>query len=148
MDISWSDVNHVQEPGDYPFRDGTISVTFVEVAIWKKNASAQFQLMRKHPIRERPAYLLGKQVDERSAPTAEELIYESSNGDRWSLAPDPATGARAVIHVPNARSGGRTSYISIEKFLAEGANAPRTSGAEAVVRDVRWRLAQMPGHRL
>jgi hypothetical protein len=121
MNISWSDVNNEQEPGDYPFRDGTIFVTFVEVAIWKKNPSAQFQLMRKHPIRERPAYLLGEQVD---VPTAEELIHESSNGDRWSLARDPVTGERAVMHVPNARSGGRTSYISIEKFLAKGANNP------------------------
>jgi hypothetical protein len=50
MNISWRDLNNVQEAGDYPFRDGTISVTFAEVAIWKNDPSAQFQLMRKHPI--------------------------------------------------------------------------------------------------
>jgi hypothetical protein len=53
-----------------------------------------------------------------------ELIYESSNGDSWSLARDPATGARAVMHRPNPQSGGRPSYIGIEKFLIEGANGP------------------------
>jgi hypothetical protein len=124
MNISRTDLSHVQEPGDYPFRDGTISITFVEVAIWKKNPSAQFRLMRKHPSRDEPAYLLGNQVDESSTPTAEEPIYESSNGDRWSLTRNPATGARAVMHCPNPHSGGRTCYISIEKFLAEGANGP------------------------
>jgi hypothetical protein len=54
----------------------------------------------------------------------DELIYESSNGDTWSLARDPETGARAVMHCPNPQSGGQASYISIEKFLAEGANGP------------------------
>jgi hypothetical protein len=29
MNVSWSDLNNVQEPGDYPFREGTITVTFV-----------------------------------------------------------------------------------------------------------------------
>jgi len=28
MNISWSDLNNVQEAGDYSFRDGTITVTF------------------------------------------------------------------------------------------------------------------------
>ena len=54
----------------------------------------------------------------------DELIYESSNGDTWSLARDPGTGARAVMHCPNPQSGGQASYVSIEKFLAGGANGP------------------------
>jgi hypothetical protein len=33
MNLSWSDLNKVQEAGDYPFRDGTITVTFAEVVI-------------------------------------------------------------------------------------------------------------------
>jgi hypothetical protein len=49
MNLSWSDLNKVQEAGDYPFRDGTITVTFAELAIWKKNPGAQFQLMRRYP---------------------------------------------------------------------------------------------------
>jgi hypothetical protein len=124
MNISWRDLNNVHEAGDYPFRDGTISITFAEIAIWKKNPSAQFQLMRKHPIQKEFKYALGKQVDERLAPVNNELIYESSNGDKWSLARDPTTGARVVMHCPNPSSGGRTSYIAVDKFLVEGANGP------------------------
>src|SRR5580704_4867124 len=114
MNISWRDLNNVQEAGDYPFRDGTISVTFAEVAIWKNDPSAQFQLMRKHPIQKEFKYALGKQIDERLEPVNYELIYESSNGDTWSLARDPTTGARVVMHRPNPSSGGRTSYIAVE----------------------------------
>jgi hypothetical protein len=61
MNVSWNDLNSVQQGGDYPFRDGTINVTFAEVAIWKMNPSAQFQLMRKHPIKGALSYVLGKQ---------------------------------------------------------------------------------------
>jgi hypothetical protein len=124
MNISWSDLNNVQNPGDYPFRDGTITVTFAEIAIWKKNPDAQFQLMRKHPIRGNFSYLLGKQIGERSAPIGAELIYESSNGDSWSLTLDPTTGTRAVMHRPNPQSGGQISFIEIDKFLKETANGP------------------------
>ena len=31
MNVSWSDLNNVREVGDYPFRDGTINVTFAEL---------------------------------------------------------------------------------------------------------------------
>lgn len=124
MNISWSDLNNVQEAGDYPFRDGTITVTFAEVAIWKKNPGAQFQLMRKHPIQGAFRYALGKQIEENLAPADTELIYESSNGDTWCLTRDPLTGARAVLHRPNPQSGGQASYIEIDKFLSEGANGP------------------------
>lgn len=36
MYISWRDLNDVQVAGDYPFRDGMITVTFAEIAIWKR----------------------------------------------------------------------------------------------------------------
>jgi hypothetical protein len=124
MNISWNDLNNVQEAGDYPFRDGTITVTFAEVAIWKKNPGAQFQLMRKHPIQGAFRYALGKQIEENLAPADTELIYESSNGDTWCLTRDPVTGARAVMHRPNPQSGGQASYIEVDKFLSEGANGP------------------------
>jgi hypothetical protein len=58
MNISWSDLNNVQDAGDYPFRDGTISVTFAEIAIWKRNPDAQFRLMRKHPIQSAFKYVV------------------------------------------------------------------------------------------
>jgi len=124
MNISWSDLNNVQAAGDYPFRDGMITVSFAEVAIWKKNPGAQFQLMRKHPIHGAFRYALGKQIEENLAPADTELIYESSNGDTWCLTRDPVTGARAVMHRPNPQSGGQASYIEIDKFLSEGANGP------------------------
>jgi hypothetical protein len=124
MNVSWCDLNNVQEAGDYSFRDGTITVTFVEAAVWKNNPNAQFQLMRKHPIQTTPGYVLGKQIEEELAPDSSSLIYHSSNGDSWSLTRDPATGAAAVRHCPNPQSGGQVSYVEIDKFLSEGANGP------------------------
>lgn len=62
MNVSWNDVNQVQEPGQFPFRDGTIDVTFAEIAIWKLQPDAQFQLMRKNPIQGQIAYVLGKRI--------------------------------------------------------------------------------------
>lgn len=124
MNVSWSDVNSVREAGDYPFRDGTITITFAEVATWKKHPGVRFQLMRKYPIEGPFRYLLGRQIEEISAPAAAELIYESSNGDSWCLARDPATGTQAVLHRPNPQSGGRVSTIAIDKFLAAGASGP------------------------
>jgi hypothetical protein len=124
MNISWRDLNNVQEAGDYPFRDGTITVTFAEVAIWKKNPDARFQLMRKHPIQSAFGYVLGKQFEEKSAPADIELFYESSNGDTWCLTRDPVTGARVVMHRPNAQSGGQASYVGIDKFLSGDAHGP------------------------
>jgi hypothetical protein len=62
MNISWSDLNNVDQPGEYPLRDGTITVSFAEIAIWKKEPGAQFQLMRKNPIKDQINYVLGKKV--------------------------------------------------------------------------------------
>jgi hypothetical protein len=121
MDISWIDVKNVQEAGDYPFRDGTLTVTFAEMAIWKNDPEARFQLMRKHPIRTVPQYVLGRQID--AAPAVEQRFYESSNGDSWSLTRD-TTGAQAVIHRPNEPSGGKPSQLEISDFLTEHANGP------------------------
>ena len=101
MNVSWSDLNNVQEAGDYPFRDGTITVTFAEVAIWKNNPNAQFQLMRKYLTQTTPGYVLGKQIKGELPPDEASLIYQSSNGDSWVLTKDPATNAAAVMHRPN-----------------------------------------------
>jgi hypothetical protein len=103
MNISWRDLNNIEQPGDYPFRDGMINVTFSEIAIWKKNPDAQFCLMRVHPIRSVFKYVLGQQVAE-SSPSADlKLLYESSNGDSWWLTLDPATGERLsfTVQTPN-----------------------------------------------
>lgn len=124
MNISWSDLNNVQEAGEYPFRDGTITVTFAEVAIWKKRPDAQFELMRKHPIQDRISYVLGAQFGQDPLMTDGLLLYESSNGDSWFLTRDPVSSAALVMHKPNRQSGGQVSYIEIDKFLREVANGP------------------------
>src|ERR1700722_10478708 len=124
MYISWTDLNNVQEPGDYPFRDGTITVTFAEIVTWKSRPGVLFQLMRKYPLQGAFSYALGKQTYEKAVPGNSELVYESSNGDSWSLTRDPATGARAVMHHPNPQSGGQVSFIEVEKFLSDGTNGP------------------------
>src|SRR6202012_2381825 len=116
MNVSWDDLNNVQKGGDYPFRDGTITVTFAEIEIWKKHPAARFQLMRKHPLQGAFKYVLGKQIEEQPALSDSQLAYESSNGDSWYLTRDPQTGARAVLHRPNPQSGGQATYIGIEKI--------------------------------
>jgi len=65
MNVTWEDVGHVQKPGRFPFRDGTIDVSFAEIAIWKEKPAAQFQLMRKNnpPPGTPIPYVLGKQVE-------------------------------------------------------------------------------------
>jgi hypothetical protein len=95
-----------REPGDYPFRDGRITVTFAEIATWKNRPGVLFQLMRKYPLQGAFSYALGKQIDEKEVRAYSDLIYESSNGDSWSLTRDPATGARAVMQTrgpPNSK---------------------------------------------
>jgi hypothetical protein len=124
MNVSWHDLNNIEQPGGYPFRDGMINVTVSEIAIWKKDPDAQFRLMRVHPIRGAFRYVLGQQVAD-TLPSADvKLLYESSNGDSWWLTKDPATGGQAVLHRPNPQSGGRESMIEVEKFLSTGADGP------------------------
>jgi hypothetical protein len=59
MKIAWSDLNNVREAGRYPFRDGVITVLEIEIAIWRSNPNAIFNLMRKNPIRDQIEYVLG-----------------------------------------------------------------------------------------
>ena len=59
LKIGWSDLNNVQEAGQYPFRDGVITVLELEIAIWREHPKALFTLMRKNPIRQGVEYVLG-----------------------------------------------------------------------------------------
>ena len=59
MKIGWSYLNNVQEAGQYPFRDGVITVLEPEIAIWREHPKALFSLMRKNPIRQGVEYVLG-----------------------------------------------------------------------------------------
>ena len=50
-------------------------------------------------------------------------IYLSSNGDRWLLVKD---GDRATVrHVPNPASGGQSTDIELDAFLATNRNSPQ-----------------------
>jgi hypothetical protein len=59
LKIGWSDLNYVQEAGQYPFRDGVITVLEQEIAIWRNHPKALFALMRKNPVRQSVEYVLG-----------------------------------------------------------------------------------------
>jgi hypothetical protein len=60
LKIGWSDLNNVQEAGQYPFRDGVITVLELEIASWRKDPEALFTVMRKNPVRDRVEYVLGQ----------------------------------------------------------------------------------------
>ena len=53
-----------------------------------------------------------------------ELYRSAPNGDQWSLVREPASGRVFIEHAPNVSSGGRTTHIEIEDFLAHGGMAP------------------------
>jgi hypothetical protein len=89
--------------------------------------------MRKYPLLGPFRYVLGRQIDEMAASLASKLIYESSNGDSWSLTRNPITGARAVLRRPNSRAGGQVSYIEVDKFLSEGANGPEHQALKLII---------------
>jgi hypothetical protein len=44
MHVASSDLNNVQEAGDYPFRDGQITIGFAKIAVWKNNPRATFRM--------------------------------------------------------------------------------------------------------
>ena len=50
-------------------------------------------------------------------------LYRSPNGDNWLLAQD-ATGALFVTHEPNPSSGGQTSTVTADEFLAFSGDVP------------------------
>jgi hypothetical protein len=134
MNVSLNDINDVQEAGDYHFRDGILTVTFAEIAVWKADPGARFELMQKHPIRGDPRYVLGRRIDEPAG--TEEHFYKSSNGDSWSLARDTTTGSRSVIHRPNPQSGGRPSQLAITDFLKDHADGPEHQALRSLLEKV------------
>ncbi len=52
----------------------------------------------------------------------------SSNGDRWFLGRDEATGIAHVVHQANQPSGGAVSQIELGAFLNRGPSAPEMLG--------------------
>ena len=65
------------------------------------------------------------------------IFYESSNGDVWSLIHDPDSGAASVMHQPNARSGGKASYIEVDQFLGESPSGPQHEALRGRVERMR-----------
>jgi hypothetical protein len=120
--ISWTDVNNAQKTGRVAFRDGWLTIDFIEIATWKRNPRATFRLMRKNLTEVEPQYVLGEQLDDRE-PDTEGVFYTSSNGDTWTLVQNE-TGEPAVMHVPNPSSGGQPSQMDVSLFLSNGAEGP------------------------
>jgi hypothetical protein len=54
-------------------------------------------------------------------------FYRSSNGDRWQLVSDAATGRSFVRHEPNLASGGRVTDTEVEEFLARTGTSPENT---------------------
>jgi hypothetical protein len=51
-------------------------------------------------------------------------FYRSSNGDRWQLLRDTASGRRVVRHEPNLASGGQVTETGVEEFLDRTGSSP------------------------
>ena len=64
--------------------------------------------------------------DTRSNPVSVQIreLYQSTNGDRWSLGHDSASGRVFVRHEPNLASGGKISDVDIGAFLSQGGQGP------------------------
>jgi hypothetical protein len=54
----------------------------------------------------------------------EKTIYRSSNGDRWTLMRETATGRQFVRHKANPLSGGRITDTGVDEFLSVAGPGP------------------------
>ncbi|WP_375456317.1 hypothetical protein [uncultured Methylobacterium sp.] len=64
--------------------------------------------------------------------TDRRLIHASENGDRWWLRRGPG-GAVAILHEPNAPSGGRPSEMAVGAFLRADAGGPEHQALLALI---------------
>ena len=60
-------------------------------------------------------------------------FYRSSNGDRWQLLRDTASGLQVVRHEPNLASGGHVTETSVEEFLARTGTSPENAALRALL---------------
>ena len=60
-------------------------------------------------------------------------FYRSSNGDRWQLVHDDASGRSFVRHEPNLSSGGRTTDMEVEEFLNRTGSSPENLALRALL---------------
>jgi hypothetical protein len=68
-------------------------------------------------------------------PCAARMFYESSNGDRWLIARDPATYRVFVQHHANPPSGGHVTDIEVSRFLALDAAGPEHEALRRLVNE-------------
>jgi len=62
-----------------------------------------------------------------------EDFYRSSNGDRWQLIRDTASGRSFVRHEPNLLSGGRATDTDVEEFLNRTGSSPENLALRALL---------------
>lgn len=60
-------------------------------------------------------------------------FYRSSNGDRWQLVHDTASGRSFVRHEPNLASGGRITETEVEEFLNRTGTSPENLALRALL---------------
>ena len=60
-------------------------------------------------------------------------FYRSSNGDRWQLIRDIASGRSLERHEPNLSSGGRTTGTDVEEFLNRTGSSPENLALRALL---------------
>ena len=60
-------------------------------------------------------------------------FYDSSNGDKWFLVQDEASGDVFVRHMPNIPSGGQPSEIHLSAFLSKNKESPERQHLMALI---------------
>jgi hypothetical protein len=63
-------------------------------------------------------------------------FYRSSNGDRWQLVRDTASGRSFVRHEPNLASGGRTTDTDVEEFLNRTGTSPENLALRTLLKEI------------
>jgi hypothetical protein len=62
-------------------------------------------------------------------------FYRSSNGDRWQLLRDTASGHRVVRHEPNLASGGPVTETAVEEFLDRTGSSPENMALRELLKN-------------
>jgi hypothetical protein len=60
-------------------------------------------------------------------------FYRSSNGDRWQLFRDTASGREVVRHEPNLSSGGKVTEHGVQEFLDRTGSSPENRALRALL---------------
>ena len=64
-------------------------------------------------------------------------FYESSNGDKWLIARDPATDHVFVQHRANLPSGGHVTDVEVSRFLRADAAGPEHQALRRLIEELR-----------